>query len=85
MRFSAEVVIENKPAAKDPEGETISRDLLQRNGFETVKGVRTAKLLRISLEAKDEREARALVERMCRELRLVNPVAQIYSISVKRA
>jgi len=85
MRFSAEVVIENKPAARDPEGETISRDLLQRNGFESVQGVRTARLLRITLDAKDAGEARALVERMCRELRLVNPVAQVYSITLKRA
>ena len=85
MKFAVEVVIESKPAAKDPEGETIARDLLQRNGFDSVTSVRTAKLLRVFIEASDEAQAKKLVERACNELRLVNPVAQIYAVTVKRA
>lgn len=83
MMFTVEVIIENKPAAKDPEGETIIRDLLSKHGFEMVKEVRTGKLLRIKIEAKDREDAKGIVDRMCHELRLVNPVAHVYSITVK--
>jgi len=82
--FVVEVVIESKPAARDPEGDTIAEDLMRKNGFEMVKGVRTAKLLRIALDARSEEEAKGIAERMCNELRLVNPVAHVYSISVRR-
>ena len=34
--FMVEVVIENKPVAKDPEGETIQRDLMNRGGYPQV-------------------------------------------------
>ena len=81
--YNVDVIIESKPAARDPEGETIAEDLMRKNGFGMVKGVRTAKILRISIEAKGEDEARKLAERMCHELRLVNPVAHVYSISIR--
>ena len=82
--YVVEVVIESKPAARDPEGDTIAGDLMRKNGFGMVKGVRTAKLLRITLEAGSEAEARKIADRMCNELRLVNPVAHVYSINVRR-
>jgi len=81
--YVVEVVIESKPAALDPEGNTIANDLMRKNGFGMVKGVRTAKLLRINIEARSEEEARAIADRMCNELRLVNPVAHVYSINVR--
>jgi len=81
--YIVEVVIESKPGALDPEGNTIANDLMRKNGFEMVKKVRTAKLLRISVEAKGEDEARKIVDKMCNELRLVNPVAHVYSINVR--
>ena len=55
--FSIEIVITNKPQARDPEGETIMRDLIHRNGLSSVKEVRTGKLLTINLEASNEEEA----------------------------
>ncbi|VVB65960.1 Phosphoribosylformylglycinamidine synthase subunit PurS [Candidatus Gugararchaeum adminiculabundum] len=81
--YTVEVVIESKPAAKDPEGETIARELLMKNGFGQVHNVRTAKMLKVKLEAENEEQAKNLAERMVRELRLANPVAHIYSINVK--
>ena len=82
MEYVAEVVIESKPAAKDPEGATIMRDLMVKKGFDTVSEVRTAKLLRVKLIAKSESEAISLLDKMCNELRLANPVAQNYRISI---
>ncbi|MCX6778188.1 MAG: phosphoribosylformylglycinamidine synthase subunit PurS [Candidatus Micrarchaeota archaeon] len=83
MKYIAELIIEPKPAAKDPEGETIKRDLMNKNGFAMVESVRSAKLLKITLEAKNENEARAIAEKMTNDLRLANPVAQNYSIVVR--
>lgn len=84
VEYVLEVVIESKPAAKDPEGSTIVRDLMSKKGYEMVKEVRTGKVLRIRLEAKDEKEAASIADRMCNELRLANPVAQNYKITVKK-
>jgi phosphoribosylformylglycinamidine synthase PurS subunit len=85
VEYVAEVVIESKPAAKDPEGATIMRDLMVKKGFGMVSEVRTAKLLRVKLTAKSEEEAVSLVDRMCNELRLANPVAQNHKISIVKS
>lgn len=82
MLFIIELVIEGKPYARDPEGETIKRDLMNRHGFKMIRDVRCGKLLRIKLNAKSEEEAKKIVENMCRELRLANPVAHNYSIRI---
>ncbi|MEM3561631.1 MAG: phosphoribosylformylglycinamidine synthase subunit PurS [Candidatus Freyarchaeota archaeon] len=81
--YTLEVIIENKPAARDPEGETILRDLINQNGFEMVKSVRSGKYLRINLEAESKEEAKNIVYRMCNDLRIYNPVIHVVSINVK--
>ncbi len=81
--YVLEIVIENKPAAKDPEGETILRDLINQNGFEMVKNVRSGKFLRVNLEAESREEARDIVYRMCNDLRIFNPVIHVVTINVK--
>jgi len=55
-------------------------ELMLKNGYPMVKEVRTGKLLRITLDAKEESEAKSIVEKMCNELRLINPVANTYRI-----
>ncbi len=82
VEYVAEVVIESKPAAKDPEGATIMRDLMVKKGYNMVSEVRTAKLLRVKLSARSESEATSILDKMCNELRLANPVAQNYKISI---
>ncbi len=82
MEYTVEIVIEAKPALADPEGETIKRDLLAKHGFEMVAGVRTAKLIRLRVNAKGESDAVKQAERMVNELRLANPVAQSASVKV---
>jgi phosphoribosylformylglycinamidine synthase PurS subunit len=81
--YTLEVIIENKPAARDPEGETILKDLINQNGFEMVKSVRSGKYLRINLEAESKEEAKNIVYRMCNDLRIYNPVIHVVSINVK--
>jgi phosphoribosylformylglycinamidine synthase PurS subunit len=81
--FTVEIVIENKPAARDPEGETIWRDLVNKGGYNVVKSIRSAKLLRARVEAQSEGEAKDIVFKMCNDLRIFNPVAHTCSITVK--
>ncbi|MHA1143890.1 MAG: phosphoribosylformylglycinamidine synthase subunit PurS [Candidatus Helarchaeota archaeon] len=79
-----EIIIENKPAAKDPEGTTIQRDLLNKGGYEQVKSVRTGKYLRVSIEAKDETEALEMTRNFCNDLRIYNPVVHSIDIKIKK-
>jgi phosphoribosylformylglycinamidine synthase subunit PurS len=83
QRFSVEIVISNKPRARDPEGETIERDLIHKEGFHSVKEVRTGKLLTVRVEASNEDEARNIVLQMCNDLRLYNPVAHALNVRVR--
>jgi phosphoribosylformylglycinamidine synthase len=80
--FSVEIVISNKPQARDPEGETIARDLIHKKGFDSVKEIRTGKLLLAQVEATTEAEAKDEVQLMCNDLRLYNPVAHTLMIRV---
>lgn len=57
--FTVEIVIENKPAARDPEGETIWRDLVNKGGYGEVKSIRAAKLLRARLKHDQKTTRRA--------------------------
>jgi phosphoribosylformylglycinamidine synthase PurS subunit len=81
--FSVEVVISNKPKARDPEGETIERDLIHKQRFQSVKQVRSGKLLTIQVEASSEDEAKNKIQLMCDDLRLYNPVAHLVDIRVR--
>ncbi len=73
--FTVSVVISNKEGARDPEGETILRDLVHKSGFEEVKAIRAGKFLRVEVEAGDEEAAARLVRKMCDELSIFNPAA----------
>ena len=73
--FRVSILISNKRSARDPEGETIHRDLASKSGFGQVKSIRVGKLLRISVEAQSRRDAERLILRMCDELRIYNPAA----------
>ena len=81
--FSVEIVISNKPQARDPEGETIMRDLIHRSGVASVKEVRTGKLLAVKVDASSEEEARDRVVAMCNDLRIYNPVAHTLNVRVR--
>jgi phosphoribosylformylglycinamidine synthase len=78
-----EVVISNKAAAKDPEGDVIHRDLVKSH-FPQARSVRVGKLLRFKVEAADSRDAQRLVRRMCDELRIYNPAAHDCQIAPGR-
>ena len=78
--FIVEVVLENKPAARDPTGETIKRDLLAKKGYNSITSVRSGQYLRIYVKASNQEEAQVIVNKMCNDLRIFNPITQSFNI-----
>ncbi len=74
--WTTELIIQNKKAARDPVGTTIQRDLLAKKGYDMVSNVRSGQYLRIYLSAESEEQATKIVDKMCNELRIFNPVTQ---------
>ena len=72
--FAVNVVIENKPGIADPEGATILSDLVMKGDFTTVSDIRTAKMLRFTVNEPDRDAAVARIKSLCEELRIYNPV-----------
>ena len=73
--YTIEVIIENKPLARDPEGETIQHNLILKGGYSQVTEVRAGKLLRMTVLASSPENAKDLVTKLCDELRIYNPAA----------
>lgn len=78
--YIIEVIVENKPLARDPEGETIHHNLILKGGYNQVTNVRAGKLLRLNVNANTPEQARDLVKRLCDDLRIYNPAAHICQI-----
>ena len=77
-------MIENKPYINDPEGETIHRDLVIKGGYSTVHSVRSAKMLKMLVSGKTEKEAEKTVAKLCEELRIFNPVVSNCTVKVEK-
>ena len=78
--YTVEVIVENKPLARDPEGETIHHNLILKGGYNQVTNVRAGKLLRMNVNANTPHQARDLVKKLCDDLRIYNPAAHICQI-----
>ena len=79
---TVEVIVQNKPLARDPEGETIHRNLILKGGYEQVTGVRAGKLLRMTVKAKSGQDAENLVRKLCDDLRIYNPAAHTCEVRI---
>jgi len=85
QEFEVEITLMNKPAARDPVGETIQKDLLAKKGYDMVTNVRSGQFLRINIQALSQEEAKETVTKMCNDLRIFNPVTQnLYILKVKK-
>ncbi len=73
--YTVEVIVENKPLARDPEGETILNNLILKGGYNQVTNVRAGKLLRMTVNTDSPDNARSLVKKLCDDLRIYNPAA----------
>lgn len=81
-KFLIEIIIEGKKNARDPEGETIMRDLMIKHGYDMVESVRSGKILKVILDATDEKAAENICWKMVNELRIYNPIAHMCTIKI---
>jgi phosphoribosylformylglycinamidine synthase subunit PurS len=72
--FNVNVTIENKPGISDPEGETILNDLVLRGNYESVLKIKSAKMLRFTIEENSKESAQLKVQEICDEVRIYNPL-----------
>lgn len=77
--FKVNVTIENKPEISDPEGETILNDLILKD-HDSVKKVRSAKMLKFDVDAKNRKIAEKIVLDLCNEFRIYNPLVSKVSV-----
>ena len=78
----ATVLVRPKRGILDPQGEAV-RSSLRKLGFE-VPAARVGRVIDLEIDAADEVEARADVERMCERL-LANPLIESYEIELRPA
>lgn len=80
--FSVHVTIENKPGISDPEGETILNDLVLKGTHKTVSKIKTAKMLKFTIEENDKKTAQSKVQEICDDLRIYNPMVSKVTVDV---
>ncbi|HMK32685.1 MAG TPA: phosphoribosylformylglycinamidine synthase subunit PurS [Nitrosopumilaceae archaeon] len=78
--FIVNVIIENKPGLVDPEGDTILNDLILKDKKTSVKKIRSAKMLKFEIEAKNKELAEKTVMELCNEFRIYNPLVSRVSV-----
>ncbi len=78
--FQVSVIIENKPQINDPEGETILHDLILKGNNSSIKKIRSAKMLKFEVDAKNKKIAEKTVMDLCNEFRIYNPLVSRVSI-----
>jgi len=80
--FDVHVTIENKPGISDPEGDTILNDLILKGAKKTISKIKTAKMLKFTIQEKDKKTAQSKVQEICDELRIYNPMVSKVTIDV---
>jgi len=78
--FKVNVTIENKPEISDPEGDTILNDLVLKDHDTSVKKIRSAKMLKFDVDAKNRKIAEKIVMDLCNEFRIYNPLVSNVSV-----
>ena len=81
--MKARITITLKPGVLDPQGKAIA-GALHALGFGAVGNVRQGKYIEVEVAASDPAEARAEVERMCKEL-LANTIIENYAYELEAA
>ena len=80
--FKVEVIIRNKKVARDPEGETIKNELVSRSSVaDSIIDVRSGKWLLFTVRAETLEDAVKKVEKLCKEMRIFNPV--VHEVEVR--
>ena len=80
--FIVHVTIENKPGISDPEGDTILNDLVLKGTVDNVSKIKTAKMLKFTIDGKDRNSVQSQVEKICSDLRIYNPIVSQVTFDV---
>ena len=80
--YIVHVVIENKPTISDPEGETILKDLVLKGSYSSVKKIRSAKMLKFTINEKTKSLAEQKIRKLCDDLRIYNPMVSKITVEV---
>jgi phosphoribosylformylglycinamidine synthase len=80
--YNVHVIIENKPTISDPEGETILKDLVLKGSYSSVKKIRSAKMLKFTINEKTKSLAEQKIQKLCDDLRIYNPMVSKITIEV---
>lgn len=80
--FDVHVIIENKPGISDPEGETILNDLVLKGNNSNVSKIKSAKMLKFTINEKDKKTASTTVQKICDDLRIYNPLVSKVTFEV---
>ena len=75
----ATILVRPKSGILDPQGAAVET-ALEHLGF-SVAGARVGKVIDLEVDAADEAEARAQVEKMCEQL-LANPLIESYEVEI---
>ena len=81
--YLVHVIIENKPNISDPEGDTILNDLVLKGNNSSVKKIQVGKILKFTVDTTDKKMAEKIVENICQELRIFNPLVSKVMIEAK--
>lgn len=82
MKFNVCINIMPLKALLDPQGKAVTSSMKNIN-INNIENVRIGKHITLEVEAKDEKEAEACVEKACKEL-LYNPIMESYEISIEK-
>lgn len=83
MKFNVEIDVMPLKALLDPQGKTVTSSM-KNIGLGVISNVRIGKHITLEIEAADQSEAEAKVEKACKEL-LHNPIMESYTFTIKQA
>ena len=82
--FNVRVIIENKSGINDPEGDTILNDLVLKKtaNSNTVSEIKTAKMLKFTINEENKATAASKIRSICDDLRIYNPMVSRITVDV---
>ena len=83
MKFNVEIDVMPLKALLDPQGKAVTSSM-NNIGLGVISNVRIGKHITLEIEAADQSEAEAKVEKACKEL-LHNPIMESYTFTIKQA
>ncbi|MCI6901707.1 MAG: phosphoribosylformylglycinamidine synthase subunit PurS [Bacteroidales bacterium] len=83
MKFNVEIDVMPLKALLDPQGKAVTSSM-KNIGLGVSSNVRIGKHITLEIEAADQSEAEAKVEKACKEL-LHNPIMESYTFTIKQA